>query len=202
MIADLLMKLTYALTPKDQALWSEAMRGEYAAESRGRLGWAAGCLMVASGWRLKADGLWLAIIFAVPFFGFDIWSHWWWQNVILPVIPSGSKPVIIGPDDINRMAFFFQSGLKYMLYALAIGMWRPRLLRVAVPLMTMICLAQVYWALAHYNWVIEGQPVTFVYLHWMNLPPVIGELAFMMLLAVSAGGGALIRRAADRKQAK
>ncbi|QTC90145.1 hypothetical protein [Brevundimonas goettingensis] len=56
-IAHSLMALAAALTPASRAEWSLAMRKEFDAlpDASGALGWAAGCVATAFGWRMRAE---------------------------------------------------------------------------------------------------------------------------------------------------
>lgn len=56
-VARPLMALAAALTPASRADWSRAMRQEFEAlpDGHGALGWAAGCVGAALGWRIRAE---------------------------------------------------------------------------------------------------------------------------------------------------
>lgn len=56
-LAGLIMRWTAAAAPRDQGVWVRAMRAEFDAIRDGgqAVGWAAGCLAVALGWRLRVE---------------------------------------------------------------------------------------------------------------------------------------------------
>ena len=62
--ARVLMWIAGVLTPASKAEWRTAMETEFQAldDGRGSLGWAAGCLGAALGWRLRAEIVFLAAL--------------------------------------------------------------------------------------------------------------------------------------------
>lgn len=127
-LARLTMRWAAAAVPRDRTVWVRAMRAEFDAIGDGgqALGWAAGCLAVAIGWRLWAEA----------------------GYVIALVLVSISWPFVMmyGVPVLDRLPFgdwLFWAGLtgnlSVGLLAMALAIYRPDraiLTVVAVTLVT------------------------------------------------------------------
>lgn len=65
-IARWIMDRAIANPPPGRNPWARAMAGEFAAMQDGHLGWALGCWAVATGWRLRSEWLYLALLVLAP----------------------------------------------------------------------------------------------------------------------------------------
>lgn len=77
-LAGVLLRIASWVAPAERGDWVRAMEAEYATLDTGRLSWAAGSLAVATGLRLRKDGVYLVLTCAAllflrssPFFVFE-----------------------------------------------------------------------------------------------------------------------------------
>lgn len=174
MVANMMMTLAQWLTPRAQTAWFAAMQGEYAALTRGRSGWALGCLGAAAGWRLKADGVWLVTCLAFPFL-LEPLSRFWWE-INLPS-PEGT------------MGYVLSQVPKASLWCV-IGMVWPRRLWATALLSVLTYMTYTYSVF----WIRFDMPFT-GYVNHMDLPPIVGEGAVLALALLSVWAGRALRRA-------
>jgi hypothetical protein len=184
---DMLMVLAAWMSPKDRKDWAQAMRGEYSALTRGRVGWALGCLTTAAGWRLKVDGLWLVALCVMStifvtelqtlMFRVHIWAldHW----IVLP-----------GARKIDPVLFRIETSVPFVLWAATMGAWRPNRTWITATLLVIVSEIETYVRFA----IIFPEDPSLRYIHWNDLPPIAGELAFWTLSVASVWVGAQIGR--------
>lgn len=142
-IADLLLFLADRIAPSDRRDWLSAMTAEYEVMESGGLRWAAGCLLVAIGWRLASDGLYLALISA---------SLWAQCNVQLVGAISRLEGQWLGVEALNLGAY--PQPLNLAIMSLALGVYRPRL--VSLTSILLVAGGQSYWLYAGYSWMTEA----------------------------------------------
>lgn len=67
-LADILLRVAGWVAPDERGDWVRAMKAEYTALDTGRLNWASGSLAVATGLRLRKDGIYLVLLCAALLF--------------------------------------------------------------------------------------------------------------------------------------
>ena len=113
-LAELIMGWTAAAAPRDRGVWTRAMRAEFDAISDGgqALGWAAGCLAVAIGWRLWAEAGYVIALVLV--------------SISWPYVMVYGVPVL---DRLPFGSWLFWAGLtgnlSVGLLAMALAIYRP-----------------------------------------------------------------------------
>ena len=180
-ISDLIMKMAVATSPKDRTDWTTAMAAEFAALKTGRVNWALGCFLTTIVWRLRAESLYLLVVMttvvvAVPVLSilFDLV----WMN-ILPRHPTGFV----------RLASYVLAWVPTLLLSFILGLWRPdRPLKTGV----LALLASIADAYLTFHFVMHAD---FGYIHFMDLPPIAGELAALGYFLGGAWLGAAAHKA-------
>ncbi|MGN6424685.1 MAG: hypothetical protein ACTHLA_15395 [Asticcacaulis sp.] len=165
----LLMRLAFVITPSARAEWRAAMQAEYQVMDRGRLSWSLGCLMTATGWRMKSGtGYLMGVVSAFIVTAFILNP----VSLILLMLHSRHEPVW-------RPLIYVVADMPTVLACMALSLWRPRYGYVSAVLMTGLFFTSTY-GLA----LLAGR--TFSYLHFNDMPPVIGELLFLGICMTAA----------------
>jgi hypothetical protein len=189
---DILMGLAAWVSPKGHKDWARAMRGEYEALPRGQLGWALGCLTTAAGWRLKVDGVWLAVLFAIPTIYYDVFEPIKWKVYIWAI---NHDLLSLGPKaEVVPLLFYIQGTIPFVLSGLAMGGSRPGKTWLTA---TLVMIAFVFHVYVRFLVIFPDLHFPF-YIKWNDLPPVVGELVFWIVAVASVWVGERARRLMDR----
>lgn len=168
------MSLAVRAAPLGRRDFARAMREEFEVLDGGRLGWALGCLTTVAGWRLRADGLFLAALVAVGL-ALD-------QVMFLPfmVLPS---------DLVHAIAYYYWLAFPAVVCAM-LAAWRPSYAYAAALIVWLIREAQSMAILVS---MLAGDPLG---RDWqiMDAPPIVGWSATLGWSLLGAAIGARIGR--------
>jgi len=184
-LSRLVMKLALRHVPKDREEWARAMQAEFDVLKKGRLTWAIGCLGTSLNWDLRAHALyWLAVpisiilathVFEAPFF--------WWIAAHCPVHSQWYC----------RYASYLWGNLALLIACMILGFWRPgRIVSTAIT-MSVCNVVEAYLFFFFFMHMPLGG-----YIHFMDLPPVIGETVVLTGALIAVTTGALIGQGARR----
>ncbi len=110
--SDRILDLATRIAPAGRKDWARAMRAEHVALQHGRLGWAAGSLATALGWRVRADGPYLAAL------GLGVW-----------LVEHDFELVVYAFKGLG-VPFFLACLIVPTLVAFALGLWQPERARL------------------------------------------------------------------------
>lgn len=115
-IAAFLMRAAETVAPPARSDWARAMRGEFDALASGpaALAWAAGCLVTAAGWQLRANLIYIAAV--------ALLMSVKWHALAMPVF---APTTLHGMAWVERAALVGQLCLAVPIFALAV-VWPHR----------------------------------------------------------------------------
>lgn len=136
-LADWIMRAATDSAPRGRERWAQAMRGEYATLTSGKLNWALGCWTAMMGWRLRADALYLAVMLTVIWF-------WFFGSLKEPIVDFFINVI---PFDIQRNEFIHPYLAAMLVVSIVLSAFRPD--RVLVTAIAMLAIHQVstVWSL-------------------------------------------------------
>ena len=167
------MNLALRAAPAARHDFARAMREEFEVGG-GQLGWALGCLATAAGWRLRADGLFLAVVVAA---GLTLD-----QLMFLPMM-------VLPGDLVHAIAYYYWLAFPALVCGM-LGAWKPNYGYVAALMVWLIREAQSAAILVS---MLQGDPLG---RNWqvMDAPPIVGWSAMLGWSLVGAAIGARIGR--------
>lgn len=172
-----ILKLAGWVAPPNRRTMCQAMRAELDVLDEGRLSWALGGLLSATGWRVRVDGLFWAIVLASTL---PIWSQLTFRAEI---------PIYDLLDGLGSPAIYSYWLLQKALLCALLAAWRPRLGAAAaiIHVLTNQAVAIINWIyVLHWPW---GDKI-----HVMDAPPVVGVSAVLCWCLIGAWAGATLRR--------
>jgi len=157
------------------------MAAEFAALKTGRVSWALGCLMTTMMWRLRVESFYLVvvaatIVVAVPAFSipFDL--------LMVRILPMGHLAGLV------RIASYVLAWLPTLFISFVLGLWRPDRPVTTGMVALAVSIADAYLT---FHFVMHAH---FGYIHFMDLPPVVGELAALGYFLGGAWLGAVAHK--------
>jgi hypothetical protein len=178
-LARWVMSLATRAAPAARRDFARAMGEEFAVLDSGRLAWAFGCLTTVAGWRLRADGLFLAAMITIA--------------VALDQIMAAPFWVLPG-DLVHAIAYYYWLAFPAVAYGL-LAVWRPRHAYASTLVMWLIREALNTTFLFS---MLDGAPLGRGW-HIMDAPPIVGWSA---LLGWSLLGAAIGKRIGQRRIAR
>lgn len=166
-LSSLLMRFTSVITPQARSEWREAMQAEYQVMDRGRLSWSLGCLITATGWRMKAEAFYVALLVASALFT---------ELVLNPLFFFSSS---LTTQQAHYIIYVW-CDLPILLMSAGLGFSRPKRWQVSAVAFAALNFAYLYISFA----VIFPPPHG--YIHFNNLPPLIGESAVLAICLAGA----------------
>lgn len=111
-LARTLMRATGWLVPRERSEWLAAMLGEFGelTTSRAALSWAGGCLVAATGWRVRAELPYLATVALACAASTAGYLAWWWLT----------------PPSVDLSAVTFAQQAAIVCATLSVGLIFPR----------------------------------------------------------------------------
>lgn len=185
-LSSVIMRWVVNSAPSKRREWAEAMAAEFAMLTRGRLAWALGCVPAAIGWWIREDLVFMVAVVVGALFA---------EIVVMPRLS------LIEPDfDANSFSgkialYAFVELGPVAVVALLSCLRKDRVILTAILFdLTILAYAYLYvWPFIFHR---PGR-----YIHWADLPPVVGEIfLFLVCLFGSALGGGL-RNAFSRRKA-
>jgi hypothetical protein len=178
-LARWVMNLATRAAPAARRDFARGMREEFEAldfETPGadRLGWALGCLTTVAGWRLRADGLFLAALVGV---GLTLD-----QIMFLPFL-------VLPGDLVQAIAYYYWLAFPAVVSGM-LGAWRPGYAYAAAVIVWLIREAQSTAILIE---MLDGDPLGRNW-HVMDAPPIVGFSALLGWSLVGAAIGARLGR--------
>lgn len=172
-----ILKLAGWVAPPNRQTMCQAMQAELEVLKEGRLSWALGGLASATGWRVRVDGLFWAVVLActVP-----VWNRLTFRAE-LPIYD-----LLDGLDSIATYGYWL---LQRALLCALLAAWRPRL---AIPAAIIYALASqatstLYWIYV-LRWTWDEK------VHIMDAPQIVGVSANLCWCLIGAWAGATLRR--------
>jgi len=167
------MRLAQRAAPAARYDFALAMREEFEVMDGDRLGWALGCLATAAGWRLRADGLFLATLVAVG----------------LTLDLAMDVPLMLLPGDfVHAVAYVYWLAAPAVVCGM-LAAWRPGYAYVATLVVWLVretllvaTSFSMFRALLDRGW------------HVMDAPPIVGYSALLGWSLVAATIGAHLGR--------
>lgn len=184
-VADWIMRAAAGGAPAARSDWAEAMRAEYAELEHGRLSWALGCWLTATGWRLRADlGYFAALgVTALALPTVITFAFVWFFVAVRSWLP--------------RESFYVFGMMPAILASLALGAYRPKRILTTVLVLQAADLAFTLMTFAWMGAPLHSPMDVIQHLHIMDLPFLVGYSIWIVTdLAFAWLGGALRQRLA------
>jgi len=181
-LAEWIMRLAALVAPQRRTSWTTAMAAEFASLTAGRLGWSLGCLATACRWRLKSEA-WFCVAVVGAIAGTEYGVEPLYSQISMTWLPHAPLTGLL------RIAFYVMAWLPFLFTVMLLGFWRPDRVKTTAAMVFGFHMVAAY---LFFHFVMHAR---FGYIHFMDLPPVVGEAAVMGYSLGGASIGAALRRA-------
>lgn len=118
-LADWIMRNLTRNAPAEQQEWARAMQAEYDAIADQRLSWALGCWRAVLEWRIRADGLYLAVLLVIAILAA---SHAVEVLIIRGLVDAGLQGAGVS---FTMATGVFPGLVAIFVYSAIVSTWRP-----------------------------------------------------------------------------